>query len=262
MPLLFLVGTNIILVLTLGVVTFFLLRERELRKHRGLFKKWPVRRIAPEDFDPIFRTEPHGPARNTEIRSIGAYRVDGGIGDFETWIICNIARDAESIFEFGTCTGKTTYLLAANAPRAKVTTLTLHPDDVSSYEDVAGDDRSAVEAAKEASCFDTFFYQGTKEEDRIVQLYGDSKAFDHAPFRASMDLVFVDGSHARSYVENDSRKAMDMVRPGGVVLWHDYRGPRRAKDVFAVLNILSKQIDLVQIANTSFVVYRAPLEAN
>jgi hypothetical protein len=254
------ISAQIALVLAFGVVSFMLLREREKRKQRGLFRVWPIRHTLPEDFDPIFKTGPHGPTLETEIRSVGAYCVVGGIGDFETWVICNLARKAETIFEFGTATGKTTYLLAANAPKARLTTLTLDPDELSSYEEAAGDDRSAVNAAKEVSAFNTFFYEGTEEAERVTQLFGDSKGFDHNPYKAKMELVFIDGSHARSYVESDTKKALEMVKPGGVVIWHDYKGPRRAKDVFAVLNSLSKKIDLVWIANTSFVAYRAPLE--
>jgi len=35
-------------------------------------------------------------------------------------------------------------------------------------------------------------------------------------------LVFVDGSHAYDYARKDSETAMRLVRPKGVVLWHDY----------------------------------------
>jgi hypothetical protein len=49
-----------------------------------------------------------------------------------------------------------------------------------------------------------------------------------------------------------------MVKPGGVVAWHDYRGPMRAKDVFTVLNKLARGIPLHHIEGTAMVVYRAP----
>lgn len=149
-------------------------------------------------------------------------------------------------------------MLAANAPNAEITTLTLHPDELVSYETELGDDISAVNAAKQVSAFASFLYEGTAEAKRINQLFGDSKAFDHTPYKGKMDLVFVDGSHAQSYVESDSKKALEMVKPGGVIVWDDYRGPRRAKDVFSVLNNLSKEIELVRIANISFVAHRAP----
>jgi hypothetical protein len=34
--------------------------------------------------------------------------------------------------------------------------------------------------------------------------------------------VFVDGSHTYDYLLSDTRAAMTMVRPGGVIVWHDY----------------------------------------
>ncbi len=238
------------------MVTHLLLGERLLRKQRSFFKEWPVKRVLPEDFDPIFKAGPLGPTTETEIRTVGAYRVYGGISDFETWIICNLARNAKQIFEFGTATGKTTYLLAANAPQATVTTITLAPDALETYQEAAGDNLTDSRAAKDVSRFDSFYYQGNKEEERIVQLFGDSKEFDPAPYKGTMDLIFIDGSHAQSYVESDTQKALEMIKPGGVILWHDYRGPKRAKDVFSVLNKLSKRLDLAWIANTSFVAYR------
>ena len=253
------ISANILIAAGIIILFVLLRREREVRKQRGLFGAWPIRKVAPEDFDPVFASGPLGPGRQTEIRSIGAYRVAGGIGDFETWIICNLAKSAELIFEFGTCTGKTTYLLAANAPTATVVTLTLRPEDVASYQEVSGDDFAAFQAAQSESGFDTFFYNGTKEEEHIIQLFGDSKKFDESRFGAKADLVFVDGAHARSYVESDSQKALNMIKSGGIVLWHDYRGPRRASGVFEALNSLATQIDLVHIAGTSFVAYRAPL---
>ncbi len=251
----------IVLIIALAVVVHLLLGERMLRKQRGFLKEWPIKRVLPEVFHPIFKTGPHGPTTETEIRTVGAYRVYGGISDFETWIICNLARKAEQIFEFGTATGKTTYLLAANAPQAQVTPLTLSPDDLDTYQESAGDTQTDRIAAKDVSRFDSFYYQGTTEENRIVQIFivqifGDNKEFDHASHKGTMDLIFIDGSHAKSYVESDTQKALEMIKPGGVILWHDYRGPKRAKDVFSVLNNLSKRLDLVWIANTSFVAYR------
>ena len=98
-------------------------------KHgRGLFGPWPVPVVALEDFDARFKAGPLGPSRETEIAFIGAYRVPGGVSDLETWVLGSLAKDAQAIFEFGTATGKTTYLLARNAPGdATVTTLTLGP---------------------------------------------------------------------------------------------------------------------------------------
>lgn len=38
----------------------------------------------------------------------------------------------------------------------------------------------------------------------------------------SCDAVFIDGDHGRKGVENDSKLAYAAVRPGGIIIWHDY----------------------------------------
>ena len=34
--------------------------------------------------------------------------------------------------------------------------------------------------------------------------------------------MFVDGSHSYEYVLSDTEAAWKMVKPGGLILWHDY----------------------------------------
>ncbi|MCK9468481.1 MAG: class I SAM-dependent methyltransferase [Porticoccaceae bacterium] len=36
------------------------------------------------------------------------------------------------------------------------------------------------------------------------------------------DAVFIDGDHSRAGVEQDTALAMARVRPGGIIIWHDY----------------------------------------
>jgi hypothetical protein len=47
-----------------------------------------------------------------------------------------------------------------------------------------------------------------------------------------------------------------MVKPGGIVLWHDYAHWNRG--VFRALNELARELPLVHIAETSLVAYRKP----
>lgn len=37
-----------------------------------------------------------------------------------------------------------------------------------------------------------------------------------------LDAVFIDGDHSRAAVLHDSALAAHFVRPGGIILWHDY----------------------------------------
>ena len=56
-----------------------------------------------------------------------------------------------------------------------------------------------------------------------MELYGDSASFDFSPYEGSIDLVFVDGSHAFNYVKSDAEVALRLIRKsGGLILFHDY----------------------------------------
>jgi hypothetical protein len=252
-------GAGGVLAAALAAVLWRMKNDREDRALRGVLRSWPIRQIDLDDFDPVFRTGERGPDQRTEIRFIANFRVEGGISDLETWILCNLARSVERVFEFGTATGKTTYMLAANSPTTtRIATLTLAPGQIGLYRAAPGDRADARGSAAAESQFTGFYYTGTPEAAKIEQLFGDSKALDEGPYAGRCDLVFVDGSHARSYVESDSRKALRMARPGGVVLWHDYRGPRRARGVFQALNALAAELPLVHLKGTSLVAYRKP----
>ena len=37
-----------------------------------------------------------------------------------------------------------------------------------------------------------------------------------------VDVILIDGDHGKAAVEHDSLLALDLVRPGGVIIWHDY----------------------------------------
>jgi hypothetical protein len=41
-----------------------------------------------------------------------------------------------------------------------------------------------------------------------------------------MDLVVVDASHTYAAVFSDSMNAFKMIKPGGVIIWHDYESMR------------------------------------
>jgi len=256
-----LAGLSLLLGVAVAVMAGYIARTRGTRKQRGLIRPWPIRKVALDAFDAAFRCGRFGPGLDAEVRFLGRGNlpVPGGMGDVESWILAVLAKPARRLFEFGTCTGKTAYLWAANAPAdAVVTTLTLAPEQLSDYAPAAGDDAEAAGAAAAESTFDSFLYTGTPEAAKIEQLYGDSKAFDETPYAGRCDLVFVDGSHAYSYVKSDSEKALRMVRPGGLVLWDDYHGPRRAPGVWRALNELNRSHPLMHLAGTTLVAYRRP----
>lgn len=235
------------------------LRLRALQRQRGFLRRWPVPKAGVEALGGRFAAGEFGATLAAEVVFLGRanLRVPGGTSDTESWILAVVAKDARRLFEFGTCTGKTSYLWARNQPPGgTVTTLTLGPGQAAAYVAADGDDPTAEAYAKAESGFSRFLYSGTEVASRIEQLYGDSKQFDEGPWLGTCDVVFVDGSHAYSYVVNDSAKALRMVRPGGLVLWHDYSP--ECPGVFRALNELSVRYPLSHLQGTTLVAYRCP----
>ncbi len=257
-------GWIVAMIFLLTTVVFGLLarRERMRRKTRDPNTTWELPVIDLASLDAPFAPGPFGATIETEVHFVGRgpLNVPGGTSDAEAWILSVLAKRATRLFEFGTCTGKTAYLWARNSPSdARVVTLTLGPDQRTDYQVGAVDTPLDTTFALAESAFETFLYTGTPVAAKVTQLYGDSKTFDDTPYADWADLVFVDGSHARSYVESDSVKAMRIVRPGGLILWHDYAGPRHAAGVYATLNALSRTMALHHVRGTTFAAWRRPL---
>ncbi|MCP4246658.1 MAG: hypothetical protein GY778_06385 [bacterium] len=125
-------------------------------------------------------------------------------------------------FEIGTFRGSKTALIAMNTPdAARIFTLDLPlteliPDRIT--------DKHLIEISSKrvGECFRSTPWN----ESKITQLYGNSETFDFSPYYESMDFVVIDASHSRRYVFGDTMQAFQMVRPGGVLLWHDYESMR------------------------------------
>lgn len=123
------------------------------------------------------------------------------------------ALQARRIFEIGTFNGATTrYMAEAAGLGSRVFTLDLPRAQFDAKEWPVG-----VSGARIGEQ-----YRGTPEADRITQLLGDSISFDYSPYVGSMDFVFVDAAHDYIHGKSDSRTALRLVRPGGLIFWHDF----------------------------------------
>jgi len=201
-----------------------------IQKHRSLlytickhfgFEQEPVDPNAKPD--PIVPSVPASDVieddTNVHLSRIAA--LDGNITPSELMIISGFVsqRKPAVCFEIGTFDGRTTENMAANQPDdGKCYTLDLPPE---------GADAAALPLA----CGDITYINketsgarisSSEKSGKITQLYGDSGTFDFAPYENQIDLMFVDGSHSYEYVLADTEKAYKMVKPGGLILWHDY----------------------------------------
>lgn len=158
--------------------------------------------------------------------------IGGNVSPLELIALMQLVKhwDPQRLLEIGTFDGRTTLNLAANSgPQAKVYTLDLPRAGMESSAlpldagelDMIDKDRSGTR------------FSGTDCEKKIVQLFGDSGAYDFTPYFNKIDFAFVDGSHSYEYVLNDSRLMLDIVKKGGLIIWHDYgwwNGVTRALD--------------------------------
>ena len=168
---------------------------------------------------------------------------DGNVTAFELNVINLLVKNyrPRRIFEIGTFDGRTTLNLAVHGDEdGSVFTLDLPPEKAESA--VLKDfwrDRKYVMKPESGSRF-----KSSPEAEKITQLYGDSADFDFGPYYDSMDFIFIDGSHAAAYVENDTLTALKLLREGkGIIVWHDYRP---LSQVARVLNRMCRRIDLLR----------------
>jgi precorrin-6B methylase 2 len=249
-----------IIVLIVLVVTNIIFYKKYTKYKAWKDNKFFLPQISLSDVSPLFVTNEFGPTLVSEVQFMGRgdLLVPGGTSDTEAWILSTLAKNALNMFELGTCTGKTSYLMARNAgPESKVYTLTLPPEEIKKYDQTKQDDDVATINAKNESSFTKFFYTGSAVENKIEQIFCDSKNLDENKYLNLFDLIFIDGSHAYSYIKSDSEKCMKMLKKGGIILWHDYSGINKSsKDVYKYLNELSSQYKLFHIKETSFVLFK------
>ncbi len=58
---------------------------------------------------------------------------------------------------------------------------------------------------------------------RVNQIYCDSRRWHLKNYPPNFfDTVLIDGSHKKLTIISDTKKALKVLRPGGVILWHDF----------------------------------------
>lgn len=185
----------------------------------------------------------------------------GQWGNVSVEEVCKIALivrwlKPRAVFEFGTYNGMTTLQIALNAPDDCVLRTLDVPPQAAAMLEVGEIDRHL---AQKLGFFDVpigGFFKGHRVEPRIQQLWGDSLAFDSSPFEGSIDLVYVDAGHTYPYVIADSLSAFRMVRPGGVILWHDCYQVLHPDVLQALCEFAEKGRQIHHLRGTCLAVYR------
>ncbi len=197
-----------------------------------------------------------GPKRDAIVKSFSISSdntIVGMTSEYEAWILSTLSKSSKNIFEFGTCSGKTTYLMALNSQEnTKITSLTLDPRNIDSIKKENLDNKISYRNILNESIYEKFLFSGTDVEKKINVIFENSLNFDHDDFKKRIDLIFIDGGHTYSVVKNDTEKSFEMIKPNGIILWHDYvPGKKSSKDIVKYLNKISKEKKVYHIKNTS-----------
>ncbi|MHA3704364.1 O-methyltransferase [Jatrophihabitans sp. YIM 134969] len=122
-------------------------------------------------------------------------------------------RGVREVFEIGTYDGGTTAVLAEALPEdGHVVTLDLPPGAFDASQSPVDLDGHGVGSR----------FRASPAASRVTQLLEDSTAFDPAPYAGRFDLVVVDGAHDLEHGLVDTRTALRVVAPGGVIVFDDF----------------------------------------
>ncbi len=257
------IKTIIYLSIILNIFLLFFLNKKKIKKI--IFKK-KLKEINISKVDKIFELENIslnllGPKKDVIIKSFCIppdNKVIGMTSDYEAWILASLSKYSDKIFEFGTCSGKTTFLMALNSPeKAKIYTITLSKDMTKGLKKEKLDNKISFRNLINESIYEKFLFSGSEVEKKINVIFENSLNFNENDYKKNFDLIFIDGGHTYSVIKNDSEKSFNMLNKNGIILWHDYvPGKESAKDVVKYLHTISKEKKIYNIKNTSLCFYK------
>ncbi len=255
-----------LLLITSLIINIIFIYKFYKRKIKTLFFSTNIKRVDVSSVNKIFTLNEisdnlKGPKSETIIKSFcisSNNNIVGMTSDYEAWIISSLSKISKNIFEFGTCSGKTTYLMALNSDEnSKITSITLKPNEISSLEKNEKDNKVSFRNIKRESIYNKFLFSNTNVEKKIEIIFQNSLEFDEKKFEKKMDLIFIDGGHTYSVIKNDTEKSFNMLRDKGIILWHDYvPGKKSSKDVVDYLNEISNKKKIFHIKDTSLCYYQ------
>ena len=253
----------IIIIIISNLITIFFLYKKKIKNY--LYKS-KIKKIDITDIHEIFNLKEisknlKGPKKDVIIKSFSISQSNNIVGmtsDQEAWIIASLSKISKNIFEFGTCSGKTTYLMGLNSDKdTKIISITLSKNEISEVLKKKEDNEVSFRNIVNESIYSKFLFSGEDVEKKIKVIFQNSLEFNHQEYIGKMDLIFIDGGHTYSVVKNDSEKAFGMLSKKGIILWHDYvPGKQSAKDVVKYIHEISKNKEILNIKGTTLAYFK------
>ena len=253
----------IIIIIISNLITIFFLYKKKIKNY--LYKS-KIKKIDITDIHEIFNLKEisknlKGPKKDVIIKSFSISQSNNIVGmtsDQEAWIIASLSKISKNIFEFGTCSGKTTYLMGLNSDKdTKIISITLSKNEISEVLKKKEDNEVSFRNIVNESIYSKFLFSGEDVEKKIKVIFQNSLEFNHQEYIGKMDLIFIDGGHTYSVVKNDSEKSFEMLYENGIILWHDYvPGKQSAKDVVKYIHEISKNKEILNIKGTTLAYFK------
>ena len=253
----------IIIIIISNLITIFFLYKKKIKNY--LYKS-KIKKIDITDIHEIFNLKEisknlKGPKKDVIIKSFSISQSNNIVGmtsDQEAWIIASLSKISKNIFEFGTCSGKTTYLMGLNSDKdTKIISITLSKNEISEVLKKKEDNEVSFRNIVNESIYSKFLFSGEDVEKKIKVIFQNSLEFNHQEYIGKIDLIFIDGGHTYSVVKNDSEKAFSMLSKNGIILWHDYvPGKQSAKDVVKYIHEISKNKEILNIKGTTLAYFK------
>ena len=255
-----------VLILISIIINILLILIINRKKIKGLVNKNKVQSVDLDKLNKIFINSKidenlYGPQDEVIVKNFcipSNNKIVGMTSNYEAWIISCLSKISNKIFEFGTCSGKTTYLMALNSPEdSEIISVTLKPENLGNIEKNNQDNKISYRNIINESIYKNFLFTGSKFENKIKVIFQNSLDFDETQYTNFFDLIFIDGGHTYSVVKSDTQKAFKMINKNGIILWHDYvPGKTSSKDVVKLINEISKKNRIFTIKDTSLCYFK------
>lgn len=126
-------------------------------------------------------------------------------------VLCN--SDPKTALEIGTSDGHTTALMALNAPKSKIFTINILPEEI-----FLGDGGQSTGIPLEKEKIGSYYRM--RKLENVEQIFANTATWK--PDIGTIDFVFIDGCHDTEFVYNDTCKVIQHMKPGSFILWHDF----------------------------------------
>ena len=137
------------------------------------------------------------------------------------------------IVEFGTFTGGSTLVMAANtAAETRIITVEVPPEFRATHHHGLGVGLPEFDVGS--------VYRGTSYQAKIEQRFANTLEFDIRGLEAAVNLVLVDADHTYDFVKRDTATAAKLPRPGGAIVWHDYTWDEQSPECAGVTRCVNE----------------------